>query len=403
MRKSAKLCLYAVVLAGVVGGTAAWATTDKAIAVTIDGQSKTIHTRSDTVAGALRGAHITVDQHDVVAPAIASPIHDHSKIVILKGRQLRLNVDGRSLDVWTTATTVDEALSDLGYGSEQTLSVSRSARLPLTATEITLLTPKTVTVRYDGKSKTILTTVRTVRQAILAAGVALGPIDRVSAAPLGTVLDNEIVTISRVRVTTKAQLQAIPYGTTSTDDPTTATGTTTVVTAGATGTRRAVIQFVYVDGKLAGERTVSTSVVSAPTTQVQKVGTKAVPATPPTTATTTTATPSAGSTSTSSAPAPTGSPQTIARAMLLARGWGSDQFSCLVSLWNRESGWNTHAANSSGAYGIPQALPGSKMSSAGPDWQNNATTQISWGLGYISARYSTPCGAWAHSQSSGWY
>ena len=100
---------------------------------------------------------------------------------------------------------------------------------------------------------------------------------------------------------------------------------------------------------------------------------------------------------------PTGSAQSIARSLLSARGWGGDQFSCLVQLWNRESGWNTHAANPSGAYGIPQALPGSKMSSAGPDWQNNAATQISWGLGYISARYGTPCGAWGHSQSSGWY
>jgi len=93
-----------------------------------------------------------------------------------------------------------------------------------------------------------------------------------------------------------------------------------------------------------------------------------------------------------------------AYAMLQARGWGDDQYSCLVSLWNKESGWNYQAMNrSSGAYGIPQALPGSKMSSAGADWQTNAATQISWGLGYISGRYGTPCGAWGQSQSVGWY
>ena len=99
-----------------------------------------------------------------------------------------------------------------------------------------------------------------------------------------------------------------------------------------------------------------------------------------------------------------GSAKAIAYQMLQQRGWGDDQYNCLVSLWNRESGWNVHASNgSSGAYGIPQALPGSKMASAGPDWQNNAATQINWGLGYISGRYSTPCGAWGHSQSTGWY
>lgn len=99
-----------------------------------------------------------------------------------------------------------------------------------------------------------------------------------------------------------------------------------------------------------------------------------------------------------------GSAQAIARDMLAGYGWGDDQFSCLVSLWDRESGWNVSAHNSSsGAYGIPQSLPGSKMASAGADWETNPATQISWGLGYISGRYGSPCGAWSHSESAGWY
>jgi hypothetical protein len=90
--------------------------------------------------------------------------------------------------------------------------------------------------------------------------------------------------------------------------------------------------------------------------------------------------------------------------MVIARGWSESDFTCLVQLWNKESGWRSNAANpSSGAYGIPQALPGSKMASAGADWATNPATQITWGLGYIAGRYSTPCGAWSHSQSSGWY
>ncbi|WP_349897307.1 aggregation-promoting factor C-terminal-like domain-containing protein [Parafrigoribacterium soli] len=99
-----------------------------------------------------------------------------------------------------------------------------------------------------------------------------------------------------------------------------------------------------------------------------------------------------------------GSAQAIGHELVMARGWGEDQYSCLVSLFNRESHWNVYAGNPvSGAYGIPQALPGSKMASAGADWQSNPRTQITWGLGYIAARYGTPCGAWSHSQSSGWY
>jgi hypothetical protein len=100
-----------------------------------------------------------------------------------------------------------------------------------------------------------------------------------------------------------------------------------------------------------------------------------------------------------------GSPQAIARSMMAAEyGWGSGQFSCLRKLWQKESNWNPRADNpTSSAYGIPQALPGRKMASAGPDWRTNPATQIEWGLGYIAGRYRTPCGAWAHSQSHGWY
>lgn len=99
-----------------------------------------------------------------------------------------------------------------------------------------------------------------------------------------------------------------------------------------------------------------------------------------------------------------GTAQAIAFEMVAARGWGTGEFDCLVLLWNKESGWNVYANNtSSGAYGIPQALPGDKMASAGADWATNPATQITWGLGYIEGRYGTPCGAWATSEDQGWY
>ncbi|UXN22760.1 lytic transglycosylase domain-containing protein [Curtobacterium flaccumfaciens] len=98
-----------------------------------------------------------------------------------------------------------------------------------------------------------------------------------------------------------------------------------------------------------------------------------------------------------------GSAQAIALQQVTARGWGTDQYNCLVSLWNKESGWRVNAYNPSGAYGIPQALPGSKMATAGADWQTNPATQITWGLNYIAGVYGTPCGAWGHSQANNWY
>jgi hypothetical protein len=95
----------------------------------------------------------------------------------------------------------------------------------------------------------------------------------------------------------------------------------------------------------------------------------------------------------------------IAKAMLARHGWRqAGQFRCLEQLWARESGWNENSHNSSsGAHGIPQALPGSKMASAGPNWQSNPRTQIKWGLRYIKYRYGSPCGAWGHFQAAGWY
>ena len=104
------------------------------------------------------------------------------------------------------------------------------------------------------------------------------------------------------------------------------------------------------------------------------------------------------------APAPSGSAQSIAESMLGSFGWSAGQISCLQPLWAGESGWSVTASNpSTGAYGIPQALPGSKMASAGPDWQTNAATQIRWGLGYIENTYGSPCAAWSHEQADGWY
>jgi hypothetical protein len=105
-----------------------------------------------------------------------------------------------------------------------------------------------------------------------------------------------------------------------------------------------------------------------------------------------------------SVPAASGSPQQIAEAMLGSFGWSSSQFSCLDPLWAHESGWSVSAYNAgSGAFGIPQALPGSKMASAGPDWQTDAATQIKWGLEYIKGIYGSPRGAWGHEEATGWY
>jgi hypothetical protein len=105
-----------------------------------------------------------------------------------------------------------------------------------------------------------------------------------------------------------------------------------------------------------------------------------------------------------SAPPNPGTAQSTAYGLLASFGFSPQTyFGCLLDLWNRESGWRYDAENASGAYGIPQALPGSKMASAGADWQTDPATQIKWGLGYIKALYGNPCGAWAFEEANGYY
>jgi hypothetical protein len=97
-------------------------------------------------------------------------------------------------------------------------------------------------------------------------------------------------------------------------------------------------------------------------------------------------------------------PRQVARQMLRSFHWTQWQFRWLNRLWSRESSWNVHASNPySGAYGIPQAVPGAKMASAGPNWTSSARTQIRWGLKYIKAQYGSPHMAWEHELATGWY
>jgi hypothetical protein len=85
-------------------------------------------------------------------------------------------------------------------------------------------------------------------------------------------------------------------------------------------------------------------------------------------------------------------------------GWGSYQFSCLNTLWTKESNWNYRARNPrTGAHGIPQALPATKMEIIGTDWRTNPVTQITWGLHYIDVRYETPCKALSKFKRSRYY
>ena len=390
MLRSLKYGLHGAVLAGLVAAPLVWSSVDKAVHLSVDGKTVTVSTTASDVGQVLRAQHYSINRHDLVAPAAGSSVHDGMTVVLRRGRLLHLDIDGRRTSVWTTASTVQQALNELGYTTRDFVSVSRSRRLPLQPTDLAIRTPRRVTVVHDGRREQVSTTDATVAELLADIDVSVGTKDRVSAVATSAPADGEVITVQRVGERTLVQSVAVAFKVTRKADSTLAAGKTKVLTKGRKGTLQVTYSVVFVDGKPAARTQLASRTLAAPRTEVLAVGTKQK------------AKVDVANTPKVGAPTP-GSAKAIAKELAAKRGWGDDQYSCLVSMWSRESGWRTNAANSSGAYGIPQALPGSKMASAGPDWQTNAETQIKWGLGYIAARYDTPCGAWSFWQDHNYY
>jgi len=290
LRRSVKTGLYGLVIAGVLGGTAAWAAapSDKTIALQIDGRSQQVHTTASNVSGALKAAGVDVGSHDIVAPDLAAKIGNGGTIVIRRGHLLHLSVDGHSRDVWVNADSVADALAQLGYGSNNLVSVSRSKRLDVGATSLNITSPKRLTFLVDHRKVSVSAPGPTVLDAIKSSGIAMHSHDRLVIAGkrisgADPIKSNEVIRIQRVTFGTSTETVQTPWATVNQDDPSQDVGTTTVVTPGQPGSKRISYQLVYVDGQLSGKIVTASTTLSQPTTQVQKQGTKTVapPASPP--------------------------------------------------------------------------------------------------------------------------
>jgi uncharacterized protein YabE (DUF348 family) len=379
--RTVKYGVSGALVAGLVGATVAWTNLAETVHLNVDGRTRVVETRADTVGELLSESGYRLDGHDIVAPAPSTPLKDGETVVLRRGRLLRLEVDGRQRQVWTTASTVADALAVLGYDTTDFVSVSRSRRLPLSPTAISVRTPKRLTLTHDGRTQPVVTTAATVGQLLAELSISLGRYDEVSSPTDAPVYDNEHLTVKRIVHATRTTDARIRFAVRTTSDPHLPLGRTTVARKGRPGVRRTTWAVVYVDGKLAARTRIGSRVVHRPVTQIDRRGTMLGPNATP------------------------GQLQRLAGSLLGKYGFGADQMGCLITIWNHESGWRVTARNpNGGAYGIPQALPGDKMAAAGPDWRINAETQIRWGLGYIKDRYGSPCGAWADWQAhGGWY
>ncbi|MDR0990670.1 MAG: ubiquitin-like domain-containing protein [Propionibacteriaceae bacterium] len=380
MRKFIAVALASVITGTVLIGWGSHLAFGKTITVTVDGTSQQVEVVYASVAEVLARQRIQTDPRDQISPPLGTIVTEGTEIVVRRTRPVVLDLDGRSGTYWTHATSVGELVSELGLTAER-VEVSRDleTNIGLDGLDIGIDSSKDVSVTAAGQT-TLLRIGGQVADALAAAQVTYDSDDIVTPSPTQWLDDGLAISVVRVDVTTVDRTVPIPFETTATDDPTLLQGQTKVDHPGVAGSRQETVTQTFHDGHLVAESLVSATVAQEPVTQVERRGTKPIPA------------------------VASGEAQQIAYQMLQSRGWGDDQFSCLKQLWQRESGWRTTAGNpSTGAYGIPQALPGSKMASAGADWQTNPATQITWGLGYISQRYGTPCGAWGAFQSKGWY
>jgi uncharacterized protein YabE (DUF348 family) len=372
------------VLAVVAGVTSAFAVLHKQVTVDVDGRSVQVEAFGRTVSDVLASGGIAVGDGDLVAPSLGETISSDAQIVVRHGHDLSVEVDGTERKVWTTALTVGEAVDGLGLRDDEVrLSASRSSALGRDTLRVSTL--KTIHLVVDGTVIDGVSSAATVRDSLKDIGLVLEEGDQVSVPLDSTSVDGLMVLVTRASTSDETVTEAVPFESTEVEDPSSVKGTKVITTKGKAGVRTTTYELQVVGGVVTGRTPIASVVTVAPVTQVTKVGTQELP--DPTVV----------------AVAP-GTAQALGKELAAARGWGDDQFACLLSLWNQESGWRVNAANkSSGAYGIPQALPGSKMATVGADWQTNPATQITWGLNYIGGRYGNPCGAYSHHEAKGWY
>jgi resuscitation-promoting factor RpfB len=283
VRRSVIFGLCGFALAGVIGGTVAWASVDdsKTVNLKVDGEPKQIHTTAKTVGAALEKAGYPVGPHDVVAPAAETKVRNHGQVVLKRGRLLHLMVDGQARDIWVTAPTVAEALAQLGYTPANFSSVSRDKRLALTPTAIEIRSPKQITIIHDHKKQTVTTTDATVRDLFAHIGLKVNRYDRLSVKSTAVLKNGQKITLQRVARKVIIERHTIGYSTTRQQDSSMYKGESSVARDGALGTSAVRYWVVWVDGKQIEKIRMSSSVVKAPVSRIEKVGTKERPPPPP--------------------------------------------------------------------------------------------------------------------------
>jgi uncharacterized protein YabE (DUF348 family) len=260
-------------------GQAAYAASARTVAISVDGHRTTVRTHGATVRDALKAAHLSIGSHDLLAPAAATPLTSRTTVVVRRGREVELTVDGAPREVWVTATSVDEALDQIGLRTAGALlSADRSRAIPLKGFSLDIRTRKSVQLLDAGRVRRFSTNALTVQQALHDARVSLRPSDTLSVLRRSAVQDGMVIRITRIRGKQVGEDVAIPFATERRPDSSMYTGETRTVREGRVGVVHRVYNLRYVNGHLAKKILAKPSVRTAePVTEIIAYGTKQRP------------------------------------------------------------------------------------------------------------------------------
>ena len=385
-------CLLAVVIGFFIvstrtaGAEAKPVNGERLLTVHDGGVDRVILTRATNLSDAFKEADITLDPQDLVEPGLDHElVASNYDINVYRARPVTI-VDGsvrqKVLSPYQTAPQIAQQAGITLYPEDQAdVDVSTvNAGYQDVGLQMTVDRAMPFTFVLYGKTMTARTQATTVEAMLKEKDITLGANDRVSVDGSTAISPDLTVRVWREGKQTVTVDEEVGFETETIKDADRPTSYKEVKTPGTKGSRSVTYEVTVQDGQEVARTEIASLVTKEPVKQVEVVGSKLPTPTNPTEA------------------------QALGHQMMLDFGYGEDQWPCLYNLWMRESGWRTTAGNvSSGAYGIPQALPASKMAVYGADYLTNASVQITWGLNYIKGRYGTPCGAWDSFQAKGWY
>lgn len=267
-----------LLLIAMLAGNAAYAASARSVIVTVDGQKQRVSTHADSVAGVLDDAGLKVGSHDLLAPARNTKLTDGVSIVLRRGREMDLTVDGVDRKVWVTALSVNEALDQIGLrAAGALLSADRSREIPLKGFSLEVRTRKDIQLLDAGKLRRTATHAVVVSDLMRDLKIKLGPRDKVSVPPTRAVRDGMVISITRLVGRQVTENRPIAFSVERRANSSMYVGSTKVVRPGSVGIQRRVYALTFVNSQLASRRLISVRQTADPVAKVVAYGTKPKP------------------------------------------------------------------------------------------------------------------------------